>query len=151
MQGGQINEPSLGKYFSIRLALSVSALQRNKDTVKLSAQVPNKLPVKSQQIRIELVPHHTSPGLGGGLGTFGGVSTLSPGLDGRDGDSRDPSLLEDSLSPAGPVDLNSGQEGDVRRFGIGATGKEHSSQVVTETSFLYMRIALASLMITFFC
>ena len=61
------------------------------------------------------------------------MSTLSPGLDGRDGDSRDPSLLEDSLSPAGPVDLNSGQEGDVRRFGIGATGKEHSFQVVTET------------------
>ena len=71
------------------------------------------------------------PGPGGGLGTFGGVSTLSPGLDGRDGDSRDPSLLEDSLSPAGPVDLNSGQEGDVRRFGMGATGKEHCSQVVT--------------------
>ena len=67
---------------------------------------------------------------------FGGMSTLSPGLDGRDGDSRDLSLLEDSLSPAGPVDLNLGQEGDVRCFGIEATSKEHS-QVVTE---IYLNI-----------
>ena len=73
---------------------------------------------------------------GEALAHLGACPLCPPGLDRREGNSRDSSLLEDSLSPAGPVDLNLGQEGDVRCFGIEATSKEHS-QVVTE---IYLNI-----------